>query len=132
MKRSVAMLSVGGLFLVGILVGSLGVHLYHVDHFASPEPRAPRFFLGHLERELQLTEDQRTRIDEILRQSHEDAERIRAELLPRVRARIEQTHESVREVLTPEQQKLFDELARRHPRPAERFLLGHPRHRGAH
>ena len=119
MKRWIAVLLVFVLFVVGVAVGALGMHLFDASalHRAArgvaPDPRG---FAGRLERALDLSVEQRERIDEILMNSHIEADALHQELLPRVREHMDRTREKIRVVLTPEQQAAFDELEQRHRR----------------
>lgn len=131
MKRHLALVYVAGLFLLGILVGALAMHLY----YAVGSPAHPRFpgpgrahrpdFSQRLERELDLTPEQARRIDAILAESRAEGEALHAEMLPRVREQMERTRARIAEVLTPEQRDRFEELNRRFRGRAERFFLGH-------
>jgi len=131
MKRTIAFTCVVGLFLLGILVGALGMHLYYAQKFPPPGSRGggPRemagsFHIERLERRLGLTPDQKRRIDDILVDSRAEADAMRRELGPRVRAHAESVRERIREVLTPEQRDRFDQMRRRERRHADRFFLG--------
>jgi Spy/CpxP family protein refolding chaperone len=130
-RRFAALIAVFALFVVGVGVGVLGTHLFYAKelhrHGGGGGVGAHRF-ITHLERELDLTEDQRRRIDEIVEQSRIEGDALHEEMLPRVREHMRQTRERVREVLTSEQQLKFDQLHERHHRRAEHFFLGHGRH----
>ena len=126
MKRTAALISVAGLFLVGVLVGILGTHLHYAKQLEGPRRpggRSAQHFINRLERELDLTAEQRRRIDEIIQDSRAEGESIHHEMLPRVRAHMDQTRRHIRDVLTPEQQVRFDELHRHHRRHWEHFVL---------
>jgi len=130
-KRSLALVSVAGLFLLGILIGALGMHLYYATKFPGPPGFGPRGhrpggpFMGErLERELGLSVEQKQRIDEIIRESRVEGEALREEMFPRVHAQMERTRERIMEVLTPEQREKFEELRHRHRGRADRFFLG--------
>lgn len=144
MKRPIAFVYVAGLFLLGILIGALGTHLWYA-HQSFPAPFAGRggmrppgheagrgqgrgagpFFLERLERQLDLTGEQKRRVAEIIEESHLEARHLHEEILPRVEAQLEQTRQRIMEVLTPEQQARFEEFHRRHRRVLERGVLGH-------
>ena len=71
MKRSLALVSVVGLFLLGIVVGGLGMHLYDARHPFSGPPRdgaRQSFHAERLDQLLDLTPEQEARIDEIRRE----------------------------------------------------------------
>jgi len=131
MKRSLALVYVFGVLLLGIVIGAMGMHLFYAQRFPGPPGRhglgsgmhTPAF-AERLERHLDLTPEQLTRIEEIVRESHAEGRSLHEELLPRVRSQMDETRRRIREVLTPEQQEKFDELDRRHRRRAERFFLG--------
>ncbi len=126
MNRVAAFASVAALFLVGVLVGGLGTHLFFANQPQRPGPGGLRgdHFLELLERELVLTTDQMRRIEEILEQSHAEGDALRREMLPRLRTTMAETRDRIREVLTPEQQAKFEELRQQHRRRVERMFLG--------
>lgn len=144
MKRSIAFVYVLGLFLLGILIGALGMHLWQANQTA-PGPlgmrgnmRPPRheaghrpgrrpgpFFLERLGRQLDLSPEQERQIAEIIEESHREAGALREEILPKVEAQLDQTRERILEVLTEEQRERFEEFDRRHRRILERGVLGH-------
>jgi hypothetical protein len=117
------MAAVLSLFLIGVGVGVLGTHLYYTKQIRPPGGGG-HYFAQRLEHALDLTADQKRRIDEILAASRAEGDALHREMLPRVRAHMRQTADRIREVLTPEQQARFDELQRRHRRRAEAFFLG--------
>jgi Spy/CpxP family protein refolding chaperone len=69
-------------------------------------------FLRRMGRDLDLTADQRERIDKILSQSQEQTRKI-------LREESQKTKAAFREVLTPEQQAKFDDLIKRSQRAHE-------------
>ncbi|MFQ5745004.1 MAG: hypothetical protein ACE5HV_15665 [Acidobacteriota bacterium] len=126
MKRSSAFLYVLAVFLLGVLIGAFGLHLYYSAQFSRSRTKSGfgrLFNPARLERVLNLTPDQRSRIEEILKESRREAGRMREELSPRVREHLERKRQSIMEVLTPEQREKFDEMWRRHRPDAERFFL---------
>jgi Spy/CpxP family protein refolding chaperone len=132
-KRWIAVLSVTGLFVIGILIGCLGTHLFYAHRLLKPEGppgMGGRMFMERLEHRLDLTPEQRREIDRILEESHARAASFRDSMAPQVRALMEETHERVTAVLTPEQLEEFEEMRRtHHQRAREWFLGGHgPRH----
>jgi len=134
-KRTAALAAVLALFLVGVVVGVLGTHLYYAHRLGrpgAPQGMIARSFEEHIARELQLTDEQRGRMAAILREGHDEAERIRAELSPRVREHMRSVHERLLEILTPEQRRRFEELHELHPRRADAFFLGPPPHPPRH
>jgi Spy/CpxP family protein refolding chaperone len=132
MKRSIAVVYVFGLFLLGILIGALGMHLYHGVRspglhrsWGPGERQAGRGGFEFLSRALELTEEQEREIQSILQESRREARGMHEEMLPRVHTLMEQTHHRFIEVLTPEQEDRLDEILSRHPRSLEMIFLGH-------
>jgi hypothetical protein len=83
-----------------------------------------RAHVERLERMLDLSSEQKRQVDEILRESHAEGERLHAEMLPRVHEHMERTRERIEEILTPGQRELFTEMAKQHRGRLERFFLG--------
>lgn len=74
----------------------------------APNPGALRFeFLRRAGRDLELTPDQKERLDKIIKESQERARRVTA---PFLREEVQRTKAEFREVLTPQQQAKFDDL----------------------
>jgi hypothetical protein len=132
MNRIAALSAVFGLFIVGVLVGVIGTHLWQGHAPWRPgafHPRGPLGhegqFIEHLARQLDLTDTQMEEVEEILAESRIEADELRRQVLPEVRAHMEGTHERLMNVLTLEQQEEFEKLSSRHRSRMERFLLGH-------
>ena len=132
MNRIAALSAVFGLFIVGVLVGVIGTHLWQGHAPWRPgalHPRGPMGhegpFVEHLDRQLGLTDEQRDEVEAILAESRIEADALRNKVLPEVRTHMEQTHERLMNVLTPEQREEFEALSSRHRSRMERFLLGH-------
>jgi Spy/CpxP family protein refolding chaperone len=134
-KRWQALAALAGLFVLGVVSGALGAHLYYARALERP-PGPPPFFaplMGpRLERMLDLTPVQRDEVRIILEESRRDAEALRGDLAPRLRELMERSHRRIDELLTPEQRRRFDELRRSHRRREERFLGGRGGRRHQH
>jgi Spy/CpxP family protein refolding chaperone len=76
-------------------------------------------FMRRAERELNLTPDQRERIDKIIAASQERTKKILEPVNPQIREDMKQTKEEFRAVLNPEQQTHFDELLKQQQRPRD-------------
>lgn len=76
-------------------------------------------FLRRVQSELELTSEQRERIDKILKDSQERTRKLMEPVAPRLREEFQRTKEEFRAVLTPEQLKRFEELSRQQQRPRE-------------
>lgn len=130
MTRGSALISVAALFLSGVAIGALAMFLV-LDRSPGVFPRGERpgpqprhLAMGMMAERLGLTPEQRSRIEQIHRESRREAEEIRREMRPRLEAHIEETRRRIRAVLTPEQLERFDEMGRRFGGRMDRFLLG--------
>lgn len=133
MKRWIAFLSVTGLFVIGILIGALGMRLYDTHHLFLPEGppgRTHPFFIRQIEERLDLTPEQRRRIDAILEEAHAEAEEFREEMAPRVHEHLEKTHERIAEVLSERQREMLEAMIARHRGRTLEWFLGPPGRHG--
>jgi len=69
---------------------------------------------ARFERKLKLTPEQRAQVDSILQANRQKLDAIFAETEPRVEAIRAGTEAQIRQLLTPEQQIRFDQIAARH------------------
>src|SRR5947207_14821396 len=128
------------IFGTGVVTGGLLVR--HADGVRSPDrprglmpfnrPVQPPSsggsrldFLRRMERELNLTTEQRERIDKILKESQEYTKKLMEPVSPQIRQELQKTKERFRDVLTPEQQARFDEVWR-HQQQRPREQQRHP------
>lgn len=115
-------------FLLGTATGALGYGLYQGRAGwwrSSRDPeRFQQFLLKRLTRELDLREDQRQRVEVLLRETGQEFVRLREEIGPRFREIRERSREKIRTVLTPEQQAKFEVLEKEWERRAERWRRG--------
>lgn len=65
--------------------------------------------LEKMRRDLNLSDDQATEVNRILEQTHTEYRALRAEVRPRYDRIRENARAQIRSLLTPEQQKLFDD-----------------------
>ena len=132
------------IFGTGVVTGGLMVR--HVDHgrdrrpqhsTSAARPGQPTVagvmrieFLRRMERELNLTPEQREPIDKVLQEGQERMKKLMDTVEPRRREEFKKTMEEFREVLTPEQQKRFDDLVKQQQqRPREQRKAAPPRER---
>ena len=89
-------------------------HVANVAHPAQPTPAGVMRieFLRRMERELDLTPEQREPIDKVLKEGQERTKKLMETVEPRRREEFKRTIEEFREVLTPEQRKRFDDLVK--------------------
>ena len=77
---------------------------------------------GRLERELNLTDQQRAEVDRILSTRQVRTEEVWKSVRPAVRAEIERTDAEIEALLTPQQRERFHEIRDRWRRRARQFV----------
>jgi Spy/CpxP family protein refolding chaperone len=78
-----------------------------------PSPGGMRLeFLRRAQRDLDLTPEQRERIDKILKDSQERTRKLMEPIAPEFHAESKRAREEFRAVLTPQQQERFDQLVK--------------------
>jgi Spy/CpxP family protein refolding chaperone len=119
------------IFVAGVLTGGIltwrmeQANLMRRPHRAA-QPASPvgwRFeFLRRAQRELDLSPEQREQIDELLKESQERTRVIMEPVSPQIHAEMMRTKQEFHKILTPDQQKRFDELLKKpaHPRDPRR------------
>ncbi len=134
MSRGWALLAVAALFLSGVSIGALGMHLYYRHlalEFRGPFG-PPRTFARMLESRLDLTPEQKEKIAAIRRESWRESESLRQEIHPRLDKQLEATRQKILAVLTPEQRGTLEAFARDNPWALHRFFLGEGDRRSEH
>jgi Spy/CpxP family protein refolding chaperone len=128
------------IFGTGVLTGALV--LRYSARFDYVRPQRPGFFgsrsaefgspggmrlefLRRMQRDLDLTPEQRERIDKVLKQSQERTRKVMEPVVPQLHQELQRAKTEFREVLTPGQQDRFDELLKlqqrfREHRPSSR------------
>jgi hypothetical protein len=77
-------------------------------------------FLVRATRELELTAEQRDRVERIIREGQERSRQIWESVAPDMRKELQLVRERIRVELTPDQRRRFEELMKRQARPAAR------------
>jgi Spy/CpxP family protein refolding chaperone len=72
-------------------------------------------FLQNLDREIQLTDEQRARIETIITEGQERNKQLWSRVLPELRREMQTTKDRIRAVLNPEQVRRFEELMKQRP-----------------
>jgi Spy/CpxP family protein refolding chaperone len=113
------------IFGAGVMAGTLVATRHSLQSSESPVrehpprmeiPRPPlveqpnKKFLQQLNDKLQLTPEQKEKIQKIISEGQEKNHAIWTNVAPEIRGVIMETHRQIREELTPEQQKDFEEL----------------------
>jgi Spy/CpxP family protein refolding chaperone len=121
------------IFATGVVTGGLLVR--HSDHIRparpahqtnSTRPLPPLStggikleFLRRVQRELDLSPEQREQADKVISASQERVKKLMEPVSPKLREEFAQTKEEFRAVLTPDQKARFDELLKQQQRPRD-------------
>jgi hypothetical protein len=117
-------------FILGALIGSLGMGIYIQKRFeqavfdgprpgSPPHPPMMRFLMKRLDRELDLTKTQKNDIEKIMKQTLEDVHVIMQKQHPELEKLVEENFGLMKEKLHPEQKeklenlKLFERMKKR-------------------
>ena len=84
-------------------------------------------FLRRAQRDLDLSPEQRERIDKLLKESQERTRKIMEPVAPDLHAELQRTKEEFQQVLSPEQRTRFEELMKKQQRPHEPHHTNGPR-----
>lgn len=76
-------------------------------------------FLRRMQKQLDLTPGQRDEIAKIMRASQERNRPLWDQIAPQMREEVKRVREEIRQALTPDQQKKFDEMLKARPRKAD-------------
>lgn len=96
-------------FGAGFIGGAAAHHLL-IAHRETMRPVETRAMLHRLDRRLDLTDAQRTQVEEILTRRQARIHSIWTGVRPRVRAELEATNEEIARVLTPDQRTKFEKM----------------------
>jgi hypothetical protein len=100
-------------FFAGIAIGVAGTRIA-VRHFVRQAIQHPEIIRGKIERDLtrklRLDPQQRLKVREILIGSHDKLKSLRQEFRPRFVVIVQSAQDEISTVLTPEQQKKFEQL----------------------
>ena len=118
------------LFVSGVLIGSVGTRMY-VRHklsgiFSRERPAVRNLFVRRLTHELDLTREQRERIEEIASRAAEKFHRLHMQHRGEVEVIIDKSASEMKKHLSPAQQEQFDELQERMKAQRRRRKHGPP------
>lgn len=106
-------------FILGVLVGSLGGGYFYKDRFERvrdlpPRPEARKeMLMNRLNRELDLSAEQQEEIGVVLEQVHQKVRALREKHRPEMEELRNQKRALIREQLNPEQQERLDRMLER-------------------
>jgi Spy/CpxP family protein refolding chaperone len=122
-----------GVVTGGLLVRFTGLPLPQPPSSSQPKPAPPASvggmrieFLRRAGRELNLTDEQRERINKIFRDSQERSKKIMEPIAPQMREELRRTRMEFVDVLTPEQRARFAQLAKQQQQQQQRMREAHP------
>ena len=105
------------IFALGVLCGVLGSGMYfknRVEHFQEAGPHARKeMLMQRLTHQLNLTPQQQEKIAAIFDDMREQLFKLRKEMKPGHERIREHGHARIKAILSPEQQKQFDEMSAR-------------------
>jgi hypothetical protein len=118
-------------FFVGVLAGSLGTGYYYKERVKKFEERGGlpvseriQVILGRFSNDLNLTSEQRTEFEKIVREAQEKISAIEKENQTEIENINEKMFTSIKEKLTDEQKVKLEEMLKRMKNFRERFLGG--------
>lgn len=99
-------------FLLGAVIGAVGLYLYawYGGHWRRPMNRGQ--FVQDLTRQLKLSEQQASRLTQIMNDSRKKYDELHNQVRPQFEALRDETDSEIRQILTPDQVSKFDELVR--------------------
>ncbi|MGE0131781.1 MAG: periplasmic heavy metal sensor [Blastocatellales bacterium] len=108
------------IFLLGFLAGALSLNVYHRQRSSFPRGSGGRERYEQMINRLNLTTEQRTQVDQIMKDARARMIEIRKQSEPRIGEARQQTDERMKAVLTPEQwsqwQRMMSEMRERRRR----------------
>ena len=110
----------GGLFalfcsgvLLGLQVSWRIAEDKAIENLTREQPRVPKSFMRKLDRELELSDTQRKRIEEIVCRTHRELLAFRDRIKPDRERIVQQSIDAMKAEISPEQQKKLDALRER-------------------
>ena len=98
-------------FVLGIIVGASGQYLVLHNSISKPA-NSNQEILDSLTREVKLTKDQRSQVEQIINDSQVKYQDLRTQTRPLYDAVRNETRKRISAILSPEQQTLFDQRNR--------------------
>jgi Spy/CpxP family protein refolding chaperone len=123
-SRRRALFAVTAVFLLGIVVGILATHVFYARRLAAGGLADLGIGLAQrrIEARLDLTAEQQRRLEEILAADRRELEELRHDVIDRLLAMRDASHQELARELTPEQRQQLDELRREADERLEEWL----------
>ena len=103
-------------FILGLLVGSVGTQVYHrqwSERFKKAPEARRAIFLNRLTKELRLTEDQQRQVEVIIKEADEKRKALFQKQRGAIRETIDESFALMKQKLDPDQQQELEELRAR-------------------
>ena len=102
-------------FVSGVAAGVLLAHLHVFGRGRAGRPPriAPALMVRHLDHALDLTPEQRAKVEEIVRRHHQRIEALTESVRPQVRQELDAANREIEALLTPEQRRKFETMKMR-------------------
>ena len=114
MKRSKPIIGVVLVFILGILCGSLAMHLLYKCRFetvfSSGTYSREEGIVRRFDRKLNLDDRQEEQVRAIVHEAQQEIKTVRRRIRPETEAIIEKAQAKIRAILTPEQDKKFEQM----------------------
>ncbi|MCI0338394.1 MAG: hypothetical protein L0226_12505 [Acidobacteria bacterium] len=94
-------------FLLGTIVGASGQYLLTRQSLTN-QPGSPQNIFDEMSRAVRLNANQRTQVEQILNDTRRQNQDLRNQLKPQFTAIRDASRQRIRELLSPEQQALYD------------------------
>ncbi|HVN24000.1 MAG TPA: hypothetical protein VMT71_08505 [Syntrophorhabdales bacterium] len=119
MNKGKLIVGVALVFIVGVLVGSVGTRLYfqrHHSFFPGEHGSRTAFIMKRLSKDLSLTEEQKVAVQKIVEQTEEKLREYFLQRRPEIDSIMDDGFSQIRQELNDEQKKKLDELRERFER----------------
>ena len=107
-----AQLIIIGAFVLGIVVGASGQYLFLHKSINQPAANSTQEMLDSLTREVKLTKEQRTQVEQVYNEAQLKYQELRNQSRPQYDAIRNEMRKRISAMLSPEQQLLYDERNR--------------------
>ena len=100
-------------FILGLLVGSVGTQVYHrqwSERFRKAPEARRAIFMKRLTKELRLTEDQQRQVELIIREADEKRRALFQKQRGAIRETIDESFALMKQTLDPDQQQKLEEM----------------------
>jgi hypothetical protein len=114
--RTIALVTVALALIAGLLIGAVGDRVYlfwNRERGGMRGPHMTQHIVARLDRELQLSPQQRDEVTRILNTRRDHIAAITAAVRPHVRREIDEANAEIEKVLTPEQRGKFEKMRMR-------------------